>query len=174
MLPLLPATTSSLQAVSKERDTFKKRLAKLEATASDNANKQNGDIDKVISEREEWKTKYDAVLKERAIEQKQVKVQAIATKLNFADPTDVTAVLNLGDLEEKDLEAAVKKVAEDKPHWIKAEAVTVQQTGLGSVLLGEHGTGKDKVYDGMTDDEKARAQLGEKMRLAFTSFGARS
>jgi len=91
-----------------ELDRERKRAEQLEKRAEE-ADKRAADAESRIqkSERKGW-------------------ITAAAQAQNFADPSDAAAFVNLDDIEdEKDAERAVKRLAGQKKHLLKAEEPTL-------------------------------------------------
>jgi hypothetical protein len=98
-------------------------------------------------------------------------VTAAAQDQNFADPSDASAFVNLDDIEdEKDAERAVKRLASQKKHLLKAEEAKLP----GRVLKDGQRTERDGERPKSAIDPEAEAQalaqgLGQLLKNRWAS-----
>lgn len=118
LLGQLSGLQNQVSKLRKERNQFKTQAEELASKTSDAA-AQSGDVTKLASDRDAWKTKYEELVNQQAAERKEAAVKAAARKLNFIDEELPARYLDLSELEDdSDIEKAVKKLAKDKPKFI--------------------------------------------------------
>lgn len=113
----------------KEKEDFKTLAEQKEAELE--ALKKQSEADKTAAEAKAKKAEYEA------------SVVTNASKLNFADPQD--AVRLLGEVE--DVEAGLKKLAEDKPYLLKEGNKSIKlkaNKGLNTIIGEEDEAGRRK------------------------------
>lgn len=119
------------------------------------------DLEKAQTERDEEKTRGDTAETRLAEVLMQSEITVSATKADFHDPQDATSLILLGDIATNDdgspnrqsVDAAVKRLAESKPHLVKGK-------GSGSGDGGARGKGGANVKDKQAEYEKQFTQQG--------------
>lgn len=158
---------SELTKERKQRKQFEQQLAQLLEEKEQ----------RELAEKSELERAQDAVAKleaalnteklERAIQERKAAVQAVASKLGFADPEDASAFLNLKELDTDEAETAVAELAAKKPHLLKKEGPTA--VGADSSQAGSAAVNDD---DPQTIIGKGLASIiGERTKGKSFTFG---
>lgn len=125
---------SELTKERKQRKQFENQLAQLLEEKEQRELAEKSELERAQDAVAKLESALETERLERAIQERKAAVQAVASKLGFADPEDASAFLDLKALDTDEVEAAVAELAAAKPHLLKKDSPTA--VGADSSQVG--------------------------------------